>query len=78
MNPLKENFSRNEQIKETYCIKKCLQKLDNEHLTWCEKLNRKNDFKYSDLLNGNLIQKIKTLEQITSNGKEEWKKIVPL
>ena len=69
MNPLKENFSRNEQIKETYCIKECQQKIDNEHLTWCDKLNRKNDFRYSHLLNGNLIQKIKTLEQITSNEK---------
>ena len=34
-------FSRNEHIKEIYCIKECQQKIYNEHLKWCEKINRK-------------------------------------
>ena len=74
MYPLKINFSRNENMKEAFCIKSCNQIIDNEHLTWCEKLNSENEFKYSHILNGNLEEKIKTLKQIKSNEKEEMMK----
>ena len=69
MNHLKVSFSRNEYIKEKFCIESCQQKIDNEHLTWCAKLNSENEFKYSHILNGNLEEKIKTLKQIKSNEK---------
>ena len=46
MKQLKVNFSRNDKIKETYSIKSCLKIIDNEHLTWCEKLSDENDFRY--------------------------------
>ena len=36
------------------CVKKCLKDINNEHLTWCEELNSKNDYTYSNLLNGSL------------------------
>ena len=73
MYPLKINFSRNGNIKEELCISSCKQIIDNEHLTWCDKLNSKNDFRYSHILNGNLEEKIKTLEQIKSNEKRRNK-----
>ena len=69
MYPLKINFSRNENIKEVFCIKSCQQLIDNEHLIWCSKMNSENDFRYSHILNGNLEEKIKTLEQIKHNEK---------
>ena len=52
MIPLKVNFSRKESLKEAYCVNSCQQIIDNEHLTWCEKFNKENDFRYSLLLNG--------------------------
>ena len=58
MNPLKSNFSRNEKMKEELCVKECLKVLDNEHLTWCEVLNSKNEYRYSNILNGTLKEKI--------------------
>ena len=45
MNPLKSNFSRNKKIKEELCVKECLKVLDNEHLTWCEVPNSKNEYR---------------------------------
>ena len=47
----------------------CQQLIDNEHLIWCSKMNSENDFRYSHILNGNLEEKIKTLEQIKHNEK---------
>ena len=58
-------------MKERFCIRSCQQKIDNEHLTWCEKLNDKNDFRYSKLINGNLMEKIQTLEQIKLNERKK-------
>ena len=69
MYPLKINFSRNENIKEVFCIKSCQQLIDSEHLKWCQQMNSENNFRYSHILNGNLEEKIKTLEQITYNEK---------
>ena len=69
MNYIKVNFSRNVNLKEDFCVKSCKLKIDNEHITWCDKLNNENDFRYKHLLNGNLMEKIKTLEQIKSNER---------
>ena len=69
MNPLKSNFPKNEKMKQELCVKNCLKEIDNEHLTWCEVLNSKNDYKYSNLLNGNLEEKIQTFKQIVDNEK---------
>ena len=41
--------------------------LDNEHLTWCFKMNKTNDYKYIHLLNGTLREKIETFKQINQN-----------
>ena len=45
----------------------CKKEFDNNHLTWCEKINKENDFRYIHLLNGNLEEKLETLKQIKSN-----------
>ena len=78
MNPLKVNFSRKESLKEAYCVNSCQERIDNEHLTWCEKLNAENDFRFSHLLNGNLMEKINTLKQIRSNEKRRLEEKIPL
>ena len=78
MNPIKSNFSRNEKMKQEVCVKKCLKLLDNEHLTWCEVLNSKNDYTYLNLLNGTLREKIETFKQINSNEKRrQEEELVP-
>ena len=64
MNLLKSNFKRNLNINQEYCIKKCKKQLDNAHLTWCETMNKENDFRFLHLLNGTLEEKIGTLNQI--------------
>ena len=67
MNPIKSNFRRNNKMEAEFCIEKCGKELDNEHLTWCQYLNKENDFKYSDILNGDLQQKVYTFKQIQRN-----------
>ena len=67
MNNLKSNFKRNNRINPEYCISSCKKEFDNNHLTWCEKINKENDFRYIHLLNGNLEEKLETLKQIKSN-----------
>ena len=69
MNFLNVNYSRNINMKPEFCVQSCQQIIDNEHLTWCEKLNSEDDMKYSHLLNGNLMEKVQTLKQIKSNEK---------
>ena len=69
MNPLKKNFERNKNMKQEVCIKTCLKELDNQHLTWCDKMNKEQDFKFEHLLNGTLLEKIKTMKQIELNDK---------
>ena len=67
MNNLKSNFKRNIRINPEYCISSCKKELNNNHLTWCEKINKENDFRYIHLLNGTLEKKLETLKQIKSN-----------
>ena len=57
------------KMKQEICVKECLKEINNEHLTWCEEINSKNDYTYSNLLNGSLKEKIETLKQIVSNEK---------
>ena len=52
MNHLKSNFKRNKQINPEYCINECKKEFDNNHLTWCDKINEKEGFKFIHLLNG--------------------------
>ena len=68
MNYLKSNFKRNKQISPEYCINECKRELDNSHLTWCEKINKEEDFRFIHLLKGTLEEKIGTLNQIKLNG----------
>ena len=72
MNETKTNFSRNNKLKNEYCIKDCGKELDNEHLKWCSKLNTENECKYIQLLNGTLNEKIETFKQTIL--KEERRK----
>ena len=60
MNPLKSNFRRNNKMEVEYCVKKCGQEIDNEHLTWCKYMNEESEFKYMNILNGDLEDKIYT------------------
>ena len=69
MNPIKNNFERNIKMKQEYCIIACQKELDNEHITWCSKINKESDYKYEHLLNGTLQEKIETLKQIKMNEK---------
>ena len=50
-----------------YCVKQCQKELDNSHLTWCDSLNRENDFSFIHLLNGTLEEQKGTLKQIKLN-----------
>ena len=47
-----------------YCIEICGEELDNEHLTCCKYLNEESDFRYQNILNGELKQKLDTFEKI--------------
>ena len=67
MNRLKFFLKRNIQIRPEYCINECKKELDNNHLTWCEKINEKEYFKFIHLLNGTLEEKRGTLTQIKLN-----------
>ena len=50
-----------------YCIEICGEELNNEHLTCCKYLNEESDFRYQNILNGELKQKLDTFEQIKRN-----------
>ena len=67
MNELKSNFSRNKTLKIEYCLNICGMEIDNEHMTWCPHINTTNDYKYINLLNGTLRDKIETFKQINKN-----------
>ena len=41
--------------------------MNNEHLVWCDKLNKNSELKYSELLNGDLTEKIEILKQVKEN-----------
>ena len=55
------------RVDNPYCISSYKRELDNNHLTWCEKINKENNFRYIHLLNGTLEEKLETLKQIKSN-----------
>ena len=59
-------------MEEEYCIVKCGKILDNEHLTWCHHIKEEGDFRYIDILNGDLKDKINTFRHIQRN--EEFRK----
>ena len=67
MNELKTNFSRNQNINSKYCLNDCGKELNNEHLKWCQYMNKESDLKYLDILNGDLQQKVNTFKQIQRN-----------
>ena len=67
MNPLKSNFRRNNKMEVEYCVKQCGQEMDNEHLAWCRYINEESEFKYLNILNGDLEDKINTYKQIQRN-----------
>ena len=67
MNPLKSNFKRNNKMEVEFCIKKFRTELDNEHLVWCKFINEESDYRYNDILNGNLQDKVGTFKQIQIN-----------
>ena len=69
MNPLKLNFRRNTKMEEEYCIVQCGKVSDNDHLVWCQFINKETDYKYIDILSGNLLEKVQTLKQIQRNEK---------
>ena len=73
MNPLKPNFKRNSRIKEEYCVQECMKKLDNYHITWRDKINKETEHRFTDILNGNLEEKIEILKQIKRNEKRREK-----
>ena len=76
MNETKTNFFRNNKLKNEYCIPNCGKELDNEHLTWWSKLNTENEYKYIQLLNGPLNEKIETFKQIKPESRKE-KIVIP-
>ena len=76
MNPLKSNFKRNNIMEAEVCIKKCRTE-NNEHLLWCKFINEESDYRYNDILNRNLQDKVGTFKQIQINEeirKEERRK----
>jgi hypothetical protein len=78
MNETKTNFSRNNKLKNEYCIKDCGKELDNEHMTWCSKLNTDNEYKYIQLLNGTLNEKIEAFKQINLNEERRKENSITL
>ena len=64
------------------CLEKCGKELNNEHLVCCGFINEDNEHRYNDILNGDLQDKIMTLQQIQRNEKirkeERKKKINPV
>ena len=58
-------------------MKECGKELDNEHLTWCHKMNTESDYKYLHLLNGTLNQNIETFKQINRNQEKRMENETP-
>ena len=53
-----------------YCRKKCNAELDIEHIVWCKDLNKENYYRYSNILNGDTIEKKEALKQIEINNRK--------
>ena len=68
INYVKSNIKINIQISPEYSINDSKNLYFNNHLTWCEKINKEEDFRFIHLLNGTLEEKIGTLNQIKLNG----------
>ena len=77
MNKTRENFQRDTNMEEEFCIEKCNQVLNNEHITWCSYLNEINDYKYSHILNGDLNEKLEALKQIKENTRKRKEDSTP-
>ena len=60
-------------MKEEYCVKECMEKWDNSHLTWGEKWNTIEDPTFEIFLNGTLEEKVRTLKQIKNNEKKRMR-----
>ena len=71
------NSEKNKKKKQKFCIKTCLNKLDNQHLQWCEKINEEQDLKCSNWLSGTLFERIQTLKQVIFNEKIQNTEIIP-
>ena len=69
MNPIKKNFERNKNMNQEVCIKTCLTELDNQHLKWCDKKNKEQDFRFEHLLKRTLLEKIMIMKPIDLNEK---------
>ena len=41
--------------------------MNNEHLVWCKFINEESEYKYIDILNGNLMEKVETFKQTQRN-----------
>ena len=67
MNILKTIFLRNSSTNSETCIKTCKIEIDNEHLTYCDKLNEGQDYRCLHILNGSFEEKIEILTQIKEN-----------
>ena len=61
MNHIPANFCSSKDIKK---CDKCQYEMDNEHLVWCKYMNEESEFKYMNILNGDLEDKINTYKQI--------------
>ena len=77
MNQTRENFQRDTNMKEEFCIEKCNQVLNNEHITWCPYLKKSNAYKYSHILNGDLNEKLEALKQIKENTRKRKEDSTP-
>ena len=42
-------------------------------VTWCDKINKETEQRFTDILNGNLEEKIETLKQIKKNEERREK-----
>ena len=49
MNLLKPNFKRNKSMVSSFCIANCKQVLDNEHLVYCEKMNKDSGIRFENI-----------------------------
>ena len=43
-------------------MKKCNAEIENEHITWCEYMNKDAAYKYSHILNGDINEKKKSIK----------------
>ena len=59
MNPIKKNFNRNINMNRNTA---------SNH-AWCDKMNEDKDFRFEQLLNGTIQERIQTLKQIKLNDK---------